>query len=347
MKILVYSSVFYPSIGGIEFLTLSLVREFIREGHEVKVVTEQVQDPDRPLEGIEVIHSSEKWKQLKYFFWADLMYMPNITLKGIWLLAFNPFKKWVVSHNDYHLNLFNDRKTKFKNFLTKLASGNIAVSKSVASFMKAPATVIYNCYNDEVFKLYPDESRDVDFVFVGRLVSYKGCELLIDACSELNADYNLNIIGDGAEMNRLKSKVDSLGLQGKIHFLGYKQGEELARMLNSHKTMILPPIDLEGFGIVALEGLACGCEMIVSDAGGLAEAIGEFGEVFPMSDKEALKSKLLKALEKKEPLVIDEKRTKYLYEHSRQVVAKKYLEYFQMILNGKSPDTDQYIRPLN
>ena len=53
LNILVYSSVFYPGIGGIENHTVFLVKEFVKKGHSVKVVTEQQQDPQRPLEGID------------------------------------------------------------------------------------------------------------------------------------------------------------------------------------------------------------------------------------------------------------------------------------------------------
>lgn len=331
MKILVYSSVFYPAIGGIENHTLFLVREFVKAGHQVKVVTEQIQDPSKPLENIEVVHASNKWRQLQLFFWSDLVYMPNITLKGVWLFVFNPFKKWVISHNDFHLMYFNDLKTKFKNFLIKRAGGNIAVSNSVAKFLKVPSKVIYNCYNDELFKLYPDEKREFDFVFVGRLVSQKGCELLIDACADLQGPFTLNIIGDGFEMEKLQSKVKAMNLQNSVHFLGFKQNEELARQLNKHKTMIVPSLDVEGFGIVALEGMACGCHMIVSNAGGLEEAVGNHGDVFPMGDKQALEKLLQKRLDQNSIDTMNADKSAYLADHSRSAVASKYLDYFKQI----------------
>lgn len=331
MKILVYSSVFYPGIGGIENHTLFLVREFVNAGHQVKVVTEQAQDPAKPLEGIEVVHASSKWRQLQLFFWCDLVYMPNITLKGVWLFAFNPFKPWVISHNDFHLMYFNDLKTKFKNFLIRRSGGNISVSQSVANFLKVPSMVIYNCYNDQLFKLYPDEKREFDFAFVGRLVSQKGCELLIDACSEIDRPYTLNIVGDGFEMEKLQAKVKALKLDNKIRFLGFKQNEDLARTLNRHKVMIVPSLDVEGFGIVALEGMACGCKMIVSNAGGLAEAAGEFGYIFRMGDKAELKRLLELMLDENSQQVMDDARIAYLADHSRKAVADKYLGYFSQI----------------
>lgn len=329
MRILVYSSVFHPSIGGIENHTLLLVQEFLKAGHEIKIITEQMQDRKRMLGDLEIVHSSQKLKQLELFFWSEVVFMPNITLKGVWLFLFNPFKRWVISHNDFHLMYSNDLKTAIKKRLISRASENISVSKTVADFVQVKSTVVYNCYDNDTFKLYPDESREFDFVFVGRLVTQKGCEMLIDACSRLGKDFSLNIVGDGPESPKLKDKVSALGLNGNIKFLGFMQGESLARMLNRHKVMVVPSMGVEGFGIVALEGLACGCKMLVSNAGGLAEAVEGHCETFEMGDTEALSLLLDKALGAAEVHQMPQDRIKYLKEHSKESVAEKYLDVFR------------------
>lgn len=327
MKILVYSSVFYPNIGGIENLTLFLVREFVKKGHEVKVITEQVQDPLKPLEGIEVVHSSEKLKQLQLFFWSDLVYMPNITLKGVWLFAFNPFKKWIISHNDFGLLYTHGIKAILKKNFIKRANAHVAVSQSLADFLPVQSVVIHNCYNSDLFKLYPDERRDRDFIFVGRLVSQKGCELLIRACSELQRDFTLTIVGEGFESERLRQLSTELGLNDKVHFAGFRQNEELARYLNRHRTMIVPSLDVEGFGIVALEGLACGCRMVVSNAGGLSEAVKGHSDAFEPGNKEQLITLLHKSLDTPYQAPGPETMA-YLNHHSKEKVAEQYLKLF-------------------
>lgn len=48
--------------------------------------------------------------------------------------------------------------------------------------------------------------------------------------------------------------------------------------------MIVPSIYNEAFGIVTLEGLACGCRCIVSDGDGLHEAVGKYGTLFIKGD---------------------------------------------------------------
>ena len=151
MKILIYSSVFYPAIGGIENHTLFLAREFVRAGHQVKVVTEQSQTGSTPLENIEIFHSADRLSQIRLFLWSDIFYMPNITLKGIWLLVLNPLKRWMISHNDFHIMESLGFKTRLKSLVIRKATTNISVSRSVATPRPGAPTVLDNRYNADRF----------------------------------------------------------------------------------------------------------------------------------------------------------------------------------------------------
>lgn len=328
MKILIYSSVFYPAIGGIENLTLALAKEFRRSGHDVKVVTEQRQTPGLAVEGIEIFHSSKLIQQLRLFFWSDVWYMPNITLKGMWLLLFNPFKKLFISHNDFHVIDARNAKAMLKNAVIHSLATNISVSRSVARALRVKSTVILNCYNDGDFRLYPEEERSRDFLFVGRLVSQKGCELLLEACRGLTRPFTLSIVGDGVEMKKLQAVVHRYGMQDSVSFLGLQRDEALARTMNRHRVMIVPSLGAEGFGIVALEGLACGCKMVVSDAGGLPEAVGGFGDVFPVGNAVALKTLLERHLAQPVTGTMSDDKVRYLHSRTAKNVAREYLDLF-------------------
>jgi glycosyltransferase involved in cell wall biosynthesis len=138
------------------------------------------------------------------------------------------------------------------------------------------------------------------------------------------------VIGDGIEMDKLKKMVSDMGLDDRVKFLGFKQDEELARILNRHRCMVVPSLDVEGFGIVALEGMACGCAMIVSDAGGLAEAVGDYGYVFPMGNRSKLSELMANTINTAASQEFDESGlTNYLNEHTRKRVAQKYLQLFE------------------
>ena len=118
MNILVFSTVFYPAIGGIENQTLILVKEFVKKGHNVKVLTYQNKKAELP--GIEICYAPDYKKFVLLYLWCDIFYMPNISLKGIWLRLFNPHKQWIISHNDFHFFQKGDIVSKLKHFFHAL-----------------------------------------------------------------------------------------------------------------------------------------------------------------------------------------------------------------------------------
>lgn len=328
MHILIFSTVFYPVLGGIENLTLNLSKEFIRKGHQVKVITYQKQN--KPLTDIDVYYAPGIIKTMELFVWCNVYYMPNISLKGIWPLLFNPRKKWIISQNDFSLTKKRNFLSLLKLLLIKFSTKNISVSRSVAASLHTSSKVIYNCYDDAVFTLQNSDQRELNFVFVGRLVSQKGCDILIKACSGLNKPFKLTIVGDGPEMNKLKNLVKEFNMEQSVTFTGTLNSAEIAKVLNQHKVMIVPSKRKEGFGIVVLEGLACGCRIIAADAGGLSEAVGSFGKLFQPGSVQQLNWLLNEALLNiNQPIYSEPELTKYLSNYKKQVVAQKYLSIFE------------------
>ncbi|RYY07929.1 MAG: glycosyltransferase family 1 protein [Sphingobacteriaceae bacterium] len=327
MQILIFTTVFFPLRGGIENLTLNLCRQFIEKGHEVKVIAYQKQSEVLP--DIEVYYAPGFAKMMELFSWCKVYYMPNISLRGTWPLLFSPRKRWIISQNDFSLTNKKNLLSLFKLFLIKFSSENISVSKSIATSLGTPSEIIYNCYDDVTFKTNPQAQRRLDFVFVGRLVTQKGCDTLIRACQNLNLPFKLTIIGDGPEMYRLQALAQQLKLTDSIVFTGTLKSPEIVEILNQHKTMIIPSHGKEGFGIVALEGLACGCQVIASDSGGLAEAVGSFGKLFQPGNVQQLNGLLKDALlNTNQPDYKPEELEAYLNDYKTPVVAQKYLSVF-------------------
>ena len=94
--------------------------------------------------------------------------------------------------------------------------------------------------------------------------------------------------------------------------------------------MVVPSIWNEPFGVVALEGLACGCVVIGSEGGGLKQAVGPAGLTFANGDAEGLASALEQVL--CDPAVQERFRAAapaHLALHQPAAVAKRYLEVFE------------------
>jgi len=122
-------------------------------------------------------------------------------------------------------------------------------------------------------------------LFVGRLVLGKGADLLIRAMPEVIAkhpDATLLIIGGGPERDNLGRLVLQLELTQYVTFAGPIAHDELARHYRDASLLVVPSRE-EGFGLVVVEALGCGCPVAASDLPSLRTLLGEgqFGLLFP------------------------------------------------------------------
>jgi glycosyltransferase involved in cell wall biosynthesis len=223
---------------------------------------------------------------------------------------------------------------KFKKTVTRF-SNNICCSQAVQSYIRGRSVVIPNTYRSDVFKEYSDVSRDLDIVFVGRLVSDKGVSDLIDALGQLGragCRPRLSIVGDGPERAAILARVRVLGLGQQVTFTGTKHRSDLARFVARHRVMAVPSRWAEPFGIVALEGIACGCAVVGTNLGGLPEAIGPCGLTVPNADAAAM-ARALKSLLENDGLRATYRSSAplHLARHSRSEVARSYLQVLESV----------------
>ncbi len=98
-------------------------------------------------------------------------------------------------------------------------------------------------------------------VFVGRLVDYKGLEMLIDAVGRIDAQ--LMIVGDGPLRDSLARRLSGQGLTDRIMLAGQLGRDEVKCLLHAAKALALPSINAaEAFGIIQIEAMAAGCPIV-------------------------------------------------------------------------------------
>lgn len=117
----------------------------------------------------------------------------------------------------------------------------------------------------------PDEKI---VVYVGRFVREKGIHVLLNAASSILAEEpktKFVIVGGGNREN-LERFVRWFGLSDRVIFTGFMKDRALHQIYRSADVAVFPSL-YEPFGIVALEGMAAGCAVVASDAGGLKEVV--------------------------------------------------------------------------
>lgn len=105
-------------------------------------------------------------------------------------------------------------------------------------------------------------------LFVGRLIAKKHVDTLIRALAAFSVPdtTQLAIVGDGPLRVHLESLTNRLGLTNRVHFIGFRQPTELPAWYAMADLFVLP--SSETWGVVALEALAAGLPVIVSDEAG-------------------------------------------------------------------------------
>ncbi|MDJ0703826.1 MAG: glycosyltransferase, partial [Leptolyngbyaceae cyanobacterium MO_188.B28] len=227
MNILISSRLFYPSLGGSETDAEILAREFIGLEHTVKVVT-QTRGDSLAADGLEfpfqVIRRPSPIQLFQAVQWCDIYFHNGISLRDAWPLLFN-HKPWILRHQTWILRPKEDKtrrrsywKTDLKLFLTKFAT-SISISAAISDHLNSPSKIIPNPYRSHLFRLIPGLSRHKELVFLGRLVSDKGVDILLEGLAILGKHQlspQLTIIGSGPEEANLRQQTVELHLTEQV-----------------------------------------------------------------------------------------------------------------------------------
>lgn len=130
---------------------------------------------------------------------------------------------------------------------------------------------------------YGISNNELVILFAGRLQESKGIMLLMEAFIEISEQYDakLLIIGssgfEGSIKNKFIRHLENLSrtANDKIIFTGYVDYTDIHQIYNIADFAVLPSLASEAFSLTAIESLAAGLPVIISDSGGMPETINE------------------------------------------------------------------------
>lgn len=155
-----------------------------------------------------------------------------------------------------------------------------ATAQDIMQFCGIPAsqiTPIPLAYDAQNFR-FLDLPTCNYFLYLGRFAPYKNVQRAIAAFAALPhyANYELWLAGspDQRQMLLLKAQIEDLKLTQQVKFLDYVAYDELPTLINQAIALIFPSL-WEGFGLPALEAMACGTPVITSNLSSLPEVTGD------------------------------------------------------------------------
>jgi glycosyltransferase involved in cell wall biosynthesis len=190
--------------------------------------------------------------------------------------------------------------------------------------LRIPIAVSYNGFDQTIFqpsaaapslraRLAPDGAPLL--LYVGRLVTFKGLDHLLDALALLNRGLGVGsrglgvgdqlltpssqpprllLAGDGPHRAALERRAHELGIAERVHFLGPLANADLPRYHAVSDAFVIPSTDHETFCIAACEAMACARPVIAARTGGLPEVVrdGETGYLVLPGDAQALAERI-------------------------------------------------------
>lgn len=172
------------------------------------------------------------------------------------------------------------------------------------------STTLKNGYDTKIFYLKNLEKQkilsefninkkyDKIVLYAGRLTENKGIDVLLNSAKKYENGKILTIIaGGGGLLKELKAQVAKLNLQD-IVFVGDQTQENLSKLYNIADVLAVPS-RIEGFGLVAIEALACGTPVVATNKGGMTDFINdEVGALVDVEDDTMLEIEISKILNK-------------------------------------------------
>lgn len=183
---------------------------------------------------------------------------------------------WGADYWRHYLGRWGPLAAHLERLAARLPDQIVAASPDTAARLrrltngKADVTLVTNGVDyEEVEAATPDADPDVgEVLVVGRLLRHKGTHLVLDALALLSTTrpaLRCTIIGEGPEMQRLHDRVQALGLGDRVDLRGALANRaDVLKAMAGAQVLAFPSVR-EGFGMVAIEAMACGLPVVTAD----------------------------------------------------------------------------------
>ena len=307
-----------------------LAEQFAHLGHEVRVVTGSPGNDQGSDREYQITRAPSGRDLVGLVRWSDVVLHNQFSMRfiGPGLVVRRPL---FIVHQTFPSQDPNPIRRSLKLHVCRLGT-NLSTSDALRRDLPVYSIRLRNPVRVDLFRSAACRSKQRDFIFVGRLIPDKRVDCFVHALALLaqrKVVRTATIVGDGPEREKLQQLASALPVNFVV---GLQTGRAFAELLAAHRYLVLPSDRNETFGLVVLEGIAAGCVVIGSDHGGIPEAVGPCGALFPAGDVDALAELLINP-----PMISDFERVavEHLAPFHPERVAQEYLELFGQALRRR------------
>jgi len=166
------------------------------------------------------------------------------------------------------------------------------------------------------------------FLFVGRLMWYKGIQIILDALKKLKIlgkDFRMVIVGDGGDSNEIRSYTRMLDLNDKVIFTGVVSGRQSVRAWYTRADLFLFPSTFDSNGLVVREAASCELASVLIEGSCAAEGVRDGHNAFLIQENaDSMVAMLLKIMDN----------PAYMHEVGKNASDELYLSWEEAVSNA-------------
>jgi glycogen(starch) synthase len=304
MRVLFWSELFWPYMGGAQFFALKLLLGLRERGHEFIVVTRQ-DDPDLPQEAcfkgfpiyrfpfytaladdnvLQLLAIRQQVAQLKRRFAPELVHVNCFGVSVLFHLDTTKAHSaplLVTLHSEKYDSVVKhdtllERTLHAADWVTAPSARTVEYARQLVPNFVLPASHIYNGL--EMPPVLPTRLpiQAPRLLCLGRLVPPKGFDLAVTALAAMTGRFpqvRLVIAGDGPARPELEQQTADLGLSGVVDFLGWVAPEHVPALINTATVVVVPSRGWESLPFVALEAACMARPVVAARDAGLPEVV--------------------------------------------------------------------------
>ena len=299
MRILFWSSAFWPSIGGVQVLAAKLLPALEERGYQHMVVSTKrgcVEHEIASYKGIPV-HYFPFWNsmvdieqlaqmrqqvaELKRTFAPDLIHINGVSRSDFFhhLTAdASPAPVLVSLHSVWQpeADRLVERTLRHANWVVGCSAATLEEGRQRVPEMQLRSSVLHNGLEVPPVQPAPLSCDPPRLLCLGRLVREKGFDVALDAFTLLLDRFpqaHLIIAGDGPARDDLEQQASRLGLRNAVEFTGWVAPAQIPELVNTASVVVIPSRCQDAFGLVALEAALMARPVVAMRVGGLPEVV--------------------------------------------------------------------------
>lgn len=249
----------------------------------------------------------------------------------VWL---KPLEKWIYKPYDYIISISNQTKAELIKWIKPKDKNKYITINNGIPINQFVSAMPYerNMIDTKLTR------RDILLCMIGTFTQKKNHIFMMDVMKQLTAEYKIILLGEGVLEDDIKAYVHDNGLDDRVIFMGFRK--DVAEIIKTSDIVVIPSL-WEGFGLIAVEAMACGKQVVCSNVPGLSEVVGNAGMKVRVGDVDGFLKAIKSAVGNIGNMDIESKCKEQAGKFDISTMIKGYMNIYRLLAKTRNLEKEE------